>query len=96
MNTQPSPHQGQRMLRAGAPANRAKAAMILVHGRGASAESMLSLADVFAQPDFAYLAPQAAIPPRCASTIRSGGPREPRRRTPPENKTPGEEGRRAQ
>lgn len=48
------------MLRAGAPANRAKAAMILVHGRGASAESMLSLADVFAQPDFAYLAPQAA------------------------------------
>ena len=39
---------------------RAKAAMILVHGRGASAESMLSLADVLAQPDFAYLAPQAA------------------------------------
>jgi len=47
------------MARAGAPAHRAKAAMILVHGRGASAESMLSLADVFAQPDFAYLAPQA-------------------------------------
>jgi len=34
--------------------------MILVHGRGASAENMLSLADVLAQPDFAYLAPQAA------------------------------------
>jgi phospholipase/carboxylesterase len=48
------------MMRAGAPAHRARAAMILVHGRGASAESMLSLADVFAQPDFAYLAPQAA------------------------------------
>ena len=48
------------MARAGAPAHRAKAAMILVHGRGASAESMLSLADVLAQPDFAYLAPQAA------------------------------------
>jgi len=47
------------MVRAGAPAHRARAAMILVHGRGASAESMLSLADVFAQPDFAYLAPQA-------------------------------------
>jgi predicted esterase len=48
------------MARAGAPAHRAKAAMILVHGRGASAESMLSLADVLAQPDFLYLAPQAA------------------------------------
>src|SRR5258708_29271656 len=47
---QQSPHQGQRMVRAGAPAHRAKAAMILVHGRGASAESMLSLADVLAQP----------------------------------------------
>jgi predicted esterase len=60
MSTQQSPHQGQRMVRAGAPAHRATAAMILVHGRGASAESMLSLADVLAQPDFAYLAPQAA------------------------------------
>lgn len=47
-------------MRAGAPAQRAKAAVILVHGRGASAESMLSLAEVFAQPDLAYLAPQAA------------------------------------
>jgi phospholipase/carboxylesterase len=33
--------------------------MILLHGRGASAESMLSLAEVFAQPDIACLAPQA-------------------------------------
>jgi predicted esterase len=60
MSTQQSLHQGQRVARGGAPAHRAKAAMILVHGRGASAESMLSLADVLAQPDFAYLAPQAA------------------------------------
>jgi phospholipase/carboxylesterase len=34
-------------------------AMILLHGRGATAESMLTLADAFAQPGFAYLAPQA-------------------------------------
>jgi phospholipase/carboxylesterase len=34
--------------------------MILLHGRGASAAGMLSLADAFAQPDIAYLAPQAA------------------------------------
>lgn len=44
---------------AGAPLARAKAAMILLHGRGATAEGMLELADVFAQPDMAYLAPQA-------------------------------------
>jgi hypothetical protein len=43
----------------GAPLRRAKAAMIMLHGRGALAESMLSLAEVFAQPDIAYLAPQA-------------------------------------
>lgn len=45
---------------AGAPLSRAKAAMILLHGRGATAEGMLDLAEVFAQPDVAYLAPQAA------------------------------------
>lgn len=54
MNT-PSAH----IPSAGAPLSRAKAAMILLHGRGATAEGMLDLADVFAQPDVAYLAPQA-------------------------------------
>lgn len=44
---------------AGVPLTRAKAAMILLHGRGATAEGLLGLADVFAQPDMAYLAPQA-------------------------------------
>jgi predicted esterase len=34
--------------------------MITVHGRGASAEDILMLADEFHVPDFAYLAPQAA------------------------------------
>jgi len=33
---------------------------VMVHGRGASAESILQLAEEFAQPDVAYLAPQAA------------------------------------
>lgn len=32
----------------------------MVHGRGASAASILTLADEFAQPELAYLAPQAA------------------------------------
>lgn len=34
--------------------------MVLVHGRGASAESILQLAGGLDNPDFAYLAPQAA------------------------------------
>ena len=56
----PALHQGERVLRAGAPPHRAKAAMILLHGRGASAEGMLALADALAQPDIAFLSPQAA------------------------------------
>lgn len=51
--------QTLNVARAGAPLHRARAAMILVHGRGATAEGMLSLAEVLAQPDLAYLAPQA-------------------------------------
>lgn len=53
------PHQGQRVAEHGASLSRAKAAMIMVHGRGATAQSMLLLADEFAQPDFHYAAPQA-------------------------------------
>jgi predicted esterase len=34
--------------------------VLLVHGRGASAEDILSLAEYLKQPGFAYLAPQAA------------------------------------
>ncbi len=50
----------QSVLTAGVPLGQAKAAMILVHGRGGSAEDILGLADNFAQPGFAYIAPQAA------------------------------------
>jgi predicted esterase len=54
------PHQGQPVVTAGAPLEEAQAAMILVHGRGATAESILTLTAEFDRPDFAYLAPQAA------------------------------------
>jgi phospholipase/carboxylesterase len=54
------PHRTQRVAERGAPLSRAEAAIIMLHGRGASAEDMLALADVLAQPDLAYLAPQAA------------------------------------
>ena len=53
-------HQGQPVAHAGAVVSRAKAAMILLHGRGASAQGILSLAEPFAQPGIAYFAPQAA------------------------------------
>jgi phospholipase/carboxylesterase len=45
---------------AGAPLSRARGAVILLHGRGATAESMLPLAEVLGQPDLAYIAAQAS------------------------------------
>lgn len=51
-------HKGP-VLEAGAPLTRATAAMIMLHGRGATAENILGFANGFAQPDIAYLAPQA-------------------------------------
>lgn len=48
------------MRMAGEPISRARAAMLMVHGRGASAEDILTLANEFDQSGFAYLAPQAA------------------------------------
>ncbi len=54
------PHQGQPVLAAGATLDRARAAMVMVHGRGATADSIPSLADVLDHDGFAFLAPQAA------------------------------------
>jgi len=53
------PHQKSDILEHGASLSRAKAAMIMVHGRGATAKGMFPLADEFAQPDFHYITPQA-------------------------------------
>jgi predicted esterase len=54
------PHGPQPILTTGAPLASAQAAMILIHGRGADAASILELAQALALPDVAYLAPQAA------------------------------------
>jgi predicted esterase len=54
------PHQGQPALTAGESFEKAQAALILVHRRGASAEDILGLAAEFRQPDFIALAPQSA------------------------------------
>ena len=48
------------VLTTGKGLDEAKAAMILLHGRGATAQSILSLAGELYHPDFVYLAPQAA------------------------------------
>lgn len=53
-------HAGQGVARGGASPENARAAMIMIHGRGASAESILSLAALFGHDDVAYVAPQAA------------------------------------
>ncbi len=54
------PHQGGRLLAAGASPVEAARAMILLHGRGAPAEDILGLASVLRLEDTAFLAPQAA------------------------------------
>jgi predicted esterase len=53
------PHRDGMILAAGAGLGDAKAAMIMVHGRGANAADILSLAEVFERPDIAYVAPEA-------------------------------------
>ena len=58
-NTQ-NPHLNQKVLSAGVSLKEAGSAMLLFHGRGATADDILSLAHEFAQADRTYLAPQAA------------------------------------
>src|SRR5437660_6075426 len=50
---------GQRVLAAGEPVASARAAMILLHGRGAGADDIMTIASEVQQPGWAYLAPQA-------------------------------------
>jgi len=53
------PHQGLDIAEYGPSLSRAQAAMILVHGRGATAQSLFPLAEQFAQPDFYFAAPRS-------------------------------------
>ncbi|MFW5940179.1 MAG: alpha/beta hydrolase [Chloroflexota bacterium] len=53
-------HERQPVRTTGAALDNARAAMILVHGRGATADSILTLTQELDRPHFAYLAPQAA------------------------------------
>ncbi len=51
---------GQRVVEAGEPVRSARAAMVLLHGRGATAEDIMTVAAEVAMPGWAFLAPQAA------------------------------------
>lgn len=53
--TQPKP----KIVFAGTSLSKAQAAMVMVHGRGATAESILELARALPDEGFAFLAPQA-------------------------------------
>jgi predicted esterase len=54
------PHAGQSVLRAGPPPEQARGGLVMIHGRGASAESILSLYPALGMDDLAAMAPQAA------------------------------------
>jgi predicted esterase len=55
-----TPHAGQPVLRIGPQPASARLTTILLHGRGSTADDMLSLARDLRTTDVAYLAPQAA------------------------------------
>jgi phospholipase/carboxylesterase len=60
MTTHLDPHANQPVRQVGAPLAEAKGAVVLLHGRGGSAEDILSLAEPLHREGLAYLAPQGA------------------------------------
>ena len=71
-------HRGQPILTAGTALERATIAMVMLHGRGAAASDILSLANEFGNTDVAYLAPQATgstwYPNRFSAPVDSNEP----------------------
>jgi predicted esterase len=53
------PHAGLQLYQVGQSLEEASAAMIMMHGRGATAQDILSMAGDLEHPQMAYLAPQA-------------------------------------
>lgn len=72
------PHETSPVYAAGAKLEEAKSAMILLHGRGASAQDILSLSTYLNFPGMAYLAPQAEgsiwYPNRLIAPVESNEP----------------------
>jgi predicted esterase len=72
------PHEKSPVYTAGAKLENASAAMILLHGRGASAQDILSLSSHLNFPGVAYFAPQAEgsiwYPNRLIAPVESNEP----------------------
>ncbi len=58
--TASGPHAERPAVTAGAPVEEAAGAIVLVHGRGGSAEDILGLGNALGRSDLALVAPQAA------------------------------------
>ncbi|NOT35647.1 MAG: phospholipase [Candidatus Eisenbacteria bacterium] len=54
------PHSGQAVLTAGVPIEAARIAVVLIHGRGATADDLLPLRNEWRAEQVSFLAPQAA------------------------------------
>jgi len=59
MNRTSDPHAGGRLFTLGPPSDRAKAVVLAVHGRGATADSILALAEPVGLPEVLWAAPAA-------------------------------------
>lgn len=72
------PHKDQPIFHMGAVPDETKGAVLLLHGRGASAEDILSLSMELEVPGFQFIAPQAAsfswYPGRFLDPIQSNEP----------------------
>lgn len=53
------PHENVRVLAAGRALDQSRIAMVMLHGRGASASDILTVAAALQRPDVAYVAPEA-------------------------------------
>src|ERR1700712_2226461 len=60
MTSANDPHGSQPIVQAGTALDRAAGALVLLHGRGASAEDILGLGAAIAPAGIALLAPEAA------------------------------------
>jgi predicted esterase len=71
-------HQGMPVRQAGTPFAQARAAVVMLHGRGASAEDILGLGSELQVTDVAFVAPQAAnstwYPNRFIAPVASNEP----------------------
>lgn len=78
MSGSTDPHADQPVYQNGVPLDQASSAMVMLHGRGASAQDILTLAGELDVPGFSLLTPQAAnyswYPRRFLDPIQSNEP----------------------